>query len=233
MERLDKLVASAFSLSRKEAKAAIHGGRVAVNGTLCRTEDTKFDTSAAVTLDGVGAALGYTYLMLHKPAGILTASRDASRQTVVDLVPPDLKRKNLFPVGRLDKDTTGLLFLTDDGEWAHRLVSPRHHVAKCYRVRLDGAVGEDAVRGFAAGVTLADGELCKPAVLTVTEDPTVARVLLREGKYHQIKRMFGVYGLGVVALHRESVGAVSLDPALPVGGVRRLTAAEVLAAEEK
>lgn len=233
MERLDKLVASAFSLSRKEAKAAIRGGRVTVNGAPCRTEDSKCDDCAVITLDGVAATRGYTYLMLHKPAGILTASRDATRETVVDLVPADLRRKDLFPVGRLDKDTTGLLFLTDDGAWAHRLVSPRHHVAKGYLVRLDGAVGEDAVRGFAGGVTLADGELCKPATLTLTEDPTVARVILREGKYHQIKRMFGVYGLGVVSLHREWVGNVPLDPSLPVGGVRRLTAAEVLAAEEK
>ena len=233
MERLDKWVASSFAVSRKEAKNAIRAGRVAVNGAPCRTEDAKFDSDAVITLDGRPAALGHVYFMLHKPAGILTASRDATRKTVLDLIPPEFARKDLFPVGRLDKDTTGLLLITDDGAWAHRLVSPRHHVAKVYRVRLDGAVTETAVRGFAEGVILADGEICKPAVLTVTEDPMVALVTLREGKYHQIKRMFGVFGVGVVDLHRESIGGVSLDPALPVGGVRRLTAEEVLAAEDK
>lgn len=231
MERLDKLVSARFGLSRKEAREAIRRGRVTADGAVCRTDDQKYDPSVTVALDGVSAVGGGTYYMLYKPAGILTATRDASRQTVLDLIPPALRRRGLFPVGRLDKDTTGLLFITDDGAWAHRLVSPRHHVAKCYRVTLDGAVGADVAEGFAAGVVLADGTVCKPAELTVTDDPATVLVTLREGKYHQIKRMFGVFGLGVTALHRESVGGVSLDPALKPGEVRRLTEAEIAAAE--
>lgn len=232
MDRLDKAAAHAFSLSRKEAKAVIRGGKVTVDGAVLTDETVKVSEDAVLTFGGqtVGRKANH-YYMMHKPAGLLTASRDASRQTVVDLLPPE-KRRDIFPVGRLDKDTTGLLLLTDDGGWAHRLVSPRHHVAKRYTVTLDGSVNETVIEAFRQGVTLADGETCKPAELILTEEPTVVTVVLREGKYHQIKRMFGVFGLGVNALSRDRIGHLCLDRTLKPGEWRELTEAEILLAEE-
>ena len=233
-ERLDKLVASVFDISRREAKESIRAGLVTVDGAEVRDPEQKVEAAARLALGGTAADGGQKiYIMMNKPSGILCASRDASRETVVDLVPQGLKRKDLFPVGRLDKDTTGLLLITNDGDWAHRIVSPAHHVAKTYTVTLDGAVTDEAVKGFSEGVRLADGELCKPALLEPTESAHIARVTLREGKYHQIKRMFGVYGLGVDALHRESVGNLLLDGSLGSGECRVLKADEILAAEEK
>ena len=233
-ERLDKLVASVFDISRREAKESIRAGLVTVDGAEVRDPEQKIEAAARLALGGTAADGGQKiYIMMNKPSGILCASRDASRETVVDLVPQGLKRKDLFPVGRLDKDTTGLLLITNDGDWAHRIVSPAHHVAKTYTVTLDGAVTDEAVKGFSEGVRLADGELCKPALLEPTESAHIARVTLREGKYHQIKRMFGVYGLGVDALHRESVGNLLLDGSLDSGECRALKADEILAAEEK
>jgi 16S rRNA pseudouridine516 synthase len=169
--------------------------------------------------------------MLHKPKGVISAARDPKTPTVMDLVPARLRRRGLFPVGRLDKDATGLLLLTDDGALAHALLSPRRHVPKRYLVTLRVPAGEDDVRAFAAGLHLppAEGhppEDCLPAALTILEGST-ARVVLREGKYHQIKRMFAARGNQVLALHREAMGELRLDEGLRPGECRELTGEEI------
>ena len=166
--------------------------------------------------------------MLNKPEGVVSASRDKRDTTVVDLVAADFPRRELFPAGRLDKTSTGFVLLTDDGALAHDILSPAHHVEKQYVVTLDTALTEEMRRGFAAGVTLADGETMAPAgAEPLTDDGKTVLVTLRQGVYHQIKRMFGVYGAGVNALHRRSIGGVALDAALAPGQWRELTKEEV------
>ena len=166
--------------------------------------------------------------MLNKPEGVVSASRDKKDTTVVDLVAADFPRRELFPAGRLDKTSTGFVLLTDDGALAHDILSPAHHVEKQYVVTLDTPLTDAMCRGFAAGVTLTDGETMAPAgVEPLTGDGLTVQVTLRQGVYHQIKRMFGVFDAGVNALHRESIGGVALDPALAPGQWRELTEEEV------
>lgn len=232
-ERLDKLVSNRFCIPRKTAKSDIKAGLVKVNGEVVKIPESKVEDSSAISYgDREVKGSKYVYIMMNKPAGVLTASTDRSRTTVVDLVPTAVKRKGLFPVGRLDRDTTGLLIITDDGSWAHGIVSPKHHVEKRYIVTLDGEITENMKEDFRRGVTLADGTVCRPALLDGTERPGVVTVTLREGKYHQIKRMFGVYGLGVNALHRDSIGDLSLDGSLAPGESREMTLREVRLAAE-
>lgn len=182
----------------------------------------------AVTVNGSEIRRGALfYYMLNKPAGIVTATRDDSEKTVLDLFPEKL-RKGLSPVGRLDKDTVGLLLLTNDGALTHRLLAPRSHVDKVYQVRTAETVTGEDVRCFQEGMTLSDGTTLMPAELTISaEDPREALVRIREGKYHQIKRMFGARGNAVVFLKRLSMGPVTLDPDLAEGMYRELTAEEL------
>lgn len=163
--------------------------------------------------------------MLHKPAGVLTATEDSRQRTVLDLLPPELRKRGLSPVGRLDKDTEGLLLLTDDGELAHRLLSPKYHVDKRYFARVDGPLDQADVDAFAAGMTLGDGLMCLPAGLEPLAEGTCI-VTLREGKFHQVKRMLAARGAPVLYLKRLSMGPLTLDAALPIGGWRELTAEE-------
>ena len=227
--RLDKYLAQSGERTRSQAVRAIRDGLARINGTTVRDPAAKVGERDEVTLAGepvYDEAL--QYYMLHKPAGVLTAARDGRAQTVMDLVPPALLRRRVLPVGRLDKDTTGILILTNDGALAHDILSPAHHVEKQYVVTLDTALTEEMRRGFAAGVTLADGETMAPAgAEPLTDDGKTVLVTLRQGVYHQIKRMFGVYGAGVNALHRRSIGGVALDAALAPGQWRELTEEEV------
>ena len=210
-ERLDKYLSNQLNISRSEARTSVRRGRVAVGGAVIK--DFAFLVNAetdSVELDGkVVPYRRYIYLLLNKPAGVITASNDKSRKTVLDLVPEELRRRNLAPVGRLDKDTTGLLILTDDGDFAHKCISPKNEVEKSYIAELDGDINADIIAAFENGVVLADGYVCKPAKLFDLGENRV-RVIITEGKYHQIKRMFGVFSLGVNRLHRESVGALGL-----------------------
>ena len=214
--RLDKYVAEATGCTRSESRARIAAGRVAVDGAVCRKADAKVGEGQTVALDGV--PLGreqFVYLMLHKPAGVVSASRDGRDTTVVDLAAAAYPRRQLFPAGRLDKTSTGFVLLTDDGAFAHHILSPRHHVEKVYTVTLDTPLTAEMAAGFAAGVTLADGETLAPAaVRTLSPDGRTVRVTLRQGVYHQIKRMFGVYGAGVNALHRDAIQTATLTAAL-------------------
>ena len=227
MERLDKIIAGAFGLTRAQARKEILAGRVTVQGTVCRSIAAKVDPEQPILLNGAAANYQkFSYILLNKPAGVLSASADKRQKTVLDLLPPELKRHGLFPVGRLDKNTTGLLLITNDGDFAHRLLAPAKKVPKVYLATLDGPITEQVVQGYKAGVTLADGTKLSPAGLSPAGGNTV-RVEIYEGKYHQIKRMFGVFQLGVNALQRISFAGLSLPPNLLPGQARPLTAEEL------
>lgn len=226
-ERLDKLLAAQGLGSRKEIKELVRRGCVAVEGRVVKSADLKIDPEAAVTVEGKPVALKkHLYLMLNKPTGVVSASKGDGCPTVVDLVPPELRRRGLFPAGRLDKDTTGFVLITDDGAFAHDILSPRRHIPKTYVATLDGPLSNEVVRAFAGGIPLKNEDRCLPARLTILDDHT-ARVVLHEGMYHQIKRMFAACGLYVEALHRTAMGALPLDPALAPGQCRELSAAEL------
>lgn len=227
MERLDKIISATGKKSRREVREMVRQGRVLVDGKPAPAADMKVDPQTAVILLD-GEPLGYekfTYVMLHKPAGVLTATEDRRQETVLDLLPPELRRRALSPVGRLDKDTEGLLLLTNDGQLAHRLLSPKSHVDKVYYTRVDGALEPGDIAAFAAGMTLGDGLECLPAGLEILS-PTEALVTLREGKFHQVKRMLAARGKPVLYLKRLSMGRLRLDPALAPGAWRMLTEEE-------
>lgn len=230
MERLDKLLAGTGKWSRREVKALVRQGLVRVDGRLAASAEDKLDPAAAIiTVAGETISLcRFTYVMLHKPAGVLTATEDRKQPTVLDLLPPELRRIALAPVGRLDKDTEGLLLLTNDGELAHRLLSPKYHVDKRYLARVDGELSAADTEAFARGMTLGDGLECLPAGLEVLPD-RVCIVTLREGKFHQVKRMLAARGAPVLYLKRLSMGPLTLDDSLAAGAYRLLRAEEILA----
>ena len=215
--RLDKYLAETAQCTRSEAKALLAKGRVQVNGAVCKKGDTQLKETDTVAVDG--KALNYrqfVYLMLNKPEGVVSASTDKRDTTVVDLV------------GRLDKTSTGFVLLTDDGGFAHDILAPKRHVSKTYTVTLDTPLTEEMRTGFAAGVTLADGTALSPAEVTaLSPDGLTVRVVLKQGVYHQIKRMFGVYGAGVNGLHRDAIGGLALDENLAPGQWRELSDDEV------
>ena len=228
MERLDKLLAATGRWSRREVKQLVRQRQVLVNGVPAASAEEKYDpASAAFTVCGQPLTLRrYTYVLLHKPAGVLTATEDRRQPTVLDLLPAEYRRRGIAPVGRLDKDTTGLLLLTDDGELAHRLLSPRYHVDKRYLAQVDGALGQADVDDFAGGITLADGTECLPAGLELLPEHRCI-VTLREGKFHQVKRMLASRGAPVVTLHRLSMGTLTLPETLLPGQWRPLTEPEI------
>lgn len=230
MERLDKLLAGTGKWSRREVKALVRQGLVRVDGRLAASAEDKLDPAATViTVAGETISLRrFTYVMLHKPAGVLTATEDRKQPTVLDLLPPELRRIGLAPVGRLDKDTEGLLLLTNNGELAHRLLSPKYHVEKRYFARVGGELSAADTEAFARGMTLGDGLECLPAGLEVLPD-RVCIVTLREGKFHQVKRMLAARGAPVLYLKRLSMGPLTLDDSLAAGAYRLLRAEEILA----
>ena len=227
MIRLDKFLSDAGVASRREAKDMLKAGRVTLNGAVCRSGDVKLDPAAAlVTVDGreVGFAKN-RYFLLHKPLGVITATEDKDQQTVLDILPAELKKLGLFPVGRLDKDTSGLLILTNDGDYAHRVISPKKQVYKVYLAHVDADLEEGDIAKFREGIELADGTKCLPGGLEIISARD-CRVTICEGKYHQVRRMLAACGKRVVTLHRQSIGALVLDEKLPHGQVRELTKAE-------
>ena len=231
MMRLDKYLSERLGIPRGESRKLAAKGRVTVNGVLTKKADTQIEEATAeVAVDGrplAGAYQKYVYLMLNKPEGVVSAAQDKRDTTVVDLIGDAYPRRELFPAGRLDKTSTGFVLLTDDGALAHDILAPAHHVDKQYLVTLDTPLTEEMRRGFAAGVTLADGEHLAPAEAEPAgDDPCTVRVTLHQGVYHQIKRMFGVYDAGVNTLHRLSIGGVALDETLAPGEYRELTEEE-------
>ena len=231
MERLDKLLASTGRWSRGEVKRLVREGRVLTDGRIAASAEEKYDPEAvALAVDGEAVRLRRNvYIMLPKPAGVLSATEDGRGRTVLDLLPPEYKKRGLFPVGRLDKDTEGLLLLTDDGQLAHDLLSPKKHVDKVYLARVTGKLDVSDRAAFAAGVTLGDGLRCLPAGLTILSAgaESEALVTIREGKFHQIKRMLAARGKPVAYLKRLSMGALTLDEALAPGAWRELSEAEL------
>ena len=229
MERLDKLLANTGRWSRREVKELVRRGQVRVDGVIAASAEQKTTPAAAVTVSGEPVALGSCpYLLLHKPAGVLTATEDRRQPTVLDLLPAEYRRIGIAPVGRLDKDTTGLLLLTDDGELAHRLLSPKYHVDKRYLARVDGPLSQADVDAFASGITLSDGTECLPAGLELLPENRCI-VTLRQGKFHQVKRMLASRGAPVITLHRLSMGTLSLPEDLLPGRWRPLTVEETAA----
>ena len=228
--RLDKFISSQLNLPRSACRKLIARGAVTVNGAVLKKPEEKITAETdAVAVNGEEIRYQkYVYIMMNKPKGVLSATTDKNRKTVVDLVPPALFRRDLFPVGRLDRDTTGLLILTDDGDFAHYVISPKSHLKKRYRVLLDAPADASAVKAFRDGITLADGTKCMPAELEISgENPCLVFATIYEGKYHQIKRMFGTLGLGVDELHRVSIGEVSLDENLREGDCRAMKNDEI------
>lgn len=222
--RLDKVLADLGLGSRRELKELIRGGHVRIDGVVCLKPEQKLEPERQkLSVDGEELLVRrLRYFMLDKPAGVVTATEDREQKTVLDLLPPELRRLGLFPVGRLDKDTSGLLLLTNDGEFAHRVISPKSCVEKRYYADINGEVTREDVAAFAAGLLLRDGTVCLPAGLERAGEHACC-VTVTEGKYHQVKRMLASRGKPVQTLRRLSIGALVLDESLGPGGIRELT----------
>lgn len=225
--RIDKYLSVALSVSRTEAKTLLKKGKITVDSKVVSKPETKVSDTAVVKCgDQELTYKKYIYILMNKPEGILSASTDKRVKTVVDILPENLKRAGLFPVGRLDKNTTGLLIITDDGDFGHKVTSPKSLIEKRYLAGLDGEAKEEYVEVFKNGITLADGSECMSAGLEILPD-NYAIVTIKEGKYHQIKRMFGVVGLGVNSLKRLSIGKMQLPTTLKEGEVKELSLSEL------
>lgn len=230
MIRLDKCLADMGIGTRAEVKKYVRQGKVKVDDRVVKSPEEKVDIEKQVVsyLDQPVSYETFEYYMLNKPTGVISATTDAKEKTVIDLI-AEKKRKDLFPVGRLDKDTEGLLLITNDGELAHRLLSPKKHVDKVYYAKVDGVVTEEDVKAFAEGVSIGQGEMAKPAALEILVSDAISeiRLTIQEGKFHQVKRMFQSVGKEVVYLKRLSMGTLVLDENLPLGAYRPLTREEL------
>lgn len=233
MERIDKIISSQGKYSRSEVKKLILQKRITVNDEIIKNSDLKIDINTSeIKIDGKKIIIKENiYLILNKPQGYISATKDKKQETVLDLVPKELFRNTLFPAGRLDKDTTGLMIITDDGNLSHNILSPRKHVKKIYEVTLDIAPTEEMVDRFSNGIELIDGK-CLPGKLEITGNYTCL-VTIKEGRYHQIKRMFGCCGARVIKLNRICIGNLLLPNDLKAGECRELTNEELLRLQEK
>ena len=231
MMRLDKYLCETGFGTRSQVKDLLKKGQVMVNGEVVKKPELKInETTDQILCQGKKASYQKNiYLMLHKPTGVVSATEDNREKTVLDLVRPEDRKNGLFPVGRLDKDTEGLLLLTDDGELAHRLLSPKKHVDKTYYAKIDGQVTEEHVKQFREGLDIGDEKKTLPAVLTILLSGPVSEIeiTIHEGRFHQIKRMFEAVGCKVTYLKRLSMGSLVLDETLPLGEYRSLTEAEL------
>lgn len=229
MERIDKIISVASGVSRADARALIKKGLVSVNGAVIKDIGFKADENNDIICSR-GEKLCYSkyvYIMMNKPKGVISASEGGKEKTVVDILPDSMKRKNLFPAGRLDKDTTGFVLITDDGDFAHKILSPKNHIPKTYIAQLDKSFDDTVVSAFEQGVALKD-DLCMPAKISAVDgDYTKALVIIKQGMYHQIKRMFGKFGITVTGLRRIKMGRLALDKTLQPGGCRYITPDEL------
>lgn len=226
MERIDKIIAKELNIGRADAKALIKSGKVFLNGAVVTSPNDKLDEEKDIlNIDGKEVKFRkFVYIMMNKPKGVISSTdgRKTKERTVIDILPDEMKRKNLFPAGRLDKDTTGFMLITDDGEFAHRILSPRHHVPKTYIATLDKPFNDEIIAAFERGIIIGEDE-CLPARLEAVDgDYTKGRVTITEGMYHQIKRMFKRCGIEVVELERIKMGKLSIDPSLLRGECRYL-----------
>lgn len=231
LQRLDKIIASRTLYSRREVQDLIKKGFVKVNGISVRDRGAKIDDETDfVSVNGETLKNErFVYLMLNKPKGVVSATNDPKIKTVIDLVPSEYRGRNLFPAGRLDITTTGFVLITDDGDFAHRILSPKNHIEKTYEARLAESVTGRQLDEVARGITLKDGTECMPAKLSVLEqgENPLIEIKICEGKYHQIKRMFAAAGNGVIELKRTKMGGLPLDSGLREGECRPLTPQEV------
>lgn len=227
--RIDKFISEQAGISRSDAKNMIRKSKVLVNNVTVRSADTQIDPENDIVIVN-GKNLVYRqfmYIMLNKPAGVVCATRDGLSETVLELLPEEFRRKGLFPAGRLDKDTEGFVFITDDGALAHKMLSPKKHVEKEYVVTLASHAEEKYIGIFSSGMTIDGGEKCLPAKLTLTERSDVVRLVLHEGKFHQIKRMMEAVGNKVTHLQRIRMGGIELDKSLALGECREITEEEL------
>ena len=224
--RLDKLLCEKAAVTRSQARELIKQGRVTANGVVAKNTEQKYEAQTQLCLDGtVLGAGGFRYFLLNKPKNVLSTTTDREQKTVVDILPDSVLRKNFFPVGRLDKDTTGLLLITDDGEFCHAVTSPKKQIPKVYEVFANGELTSEDTTAFAQGIVLRVGTACLPAKLEIDEvNPRRAFVEIYEGKYHQVKRMFASRGKPLEELNRISVGGLKIPENLEVGGLCELSA---------
>lgn len=231
MERIDKIIASQGKYTRSEVKKLISQKRIKVDDNVVLKPETKIDNNSKIEIDGKQINIKENlYLVLNKPKGYISATEDKKDKTVLELVPKNLFRKDLFPAGRLDKDTTGLMIITTDGEFAHNILAPKKHIKKIYEVTLDIPVTDKMVKGFAEGIKLNDG-ICKSGILEITGKYT-CKVTITEGRYHQIKRMFGCFSAKVINLNRICMGNLFLPKDLEQGSCRELSKEELLLLQE-
>ncbi len=229
--RLDKIIASQGQYSRSEVKKLIKQGRVTIDKKAAKSSDEKIDPDKAVVeIDGrVLSYKKHIYIMLNKPKGVISATEDPTQKTVIDLVPAEMRRDGLFPAGRLDGDTTGFVLITDDGDFAHKILSPKNHIMKTYIATLERELTEEDIAAFKKGIELKDGSLCLEAqVRALSGRVPMAEVKICEGKYHQVKRMFAALGNRVTDLRRIKMGELSLDEDLEEGQCREITAEELI-----
>ncbi len=227
--RLDKFMSEMGVLSRKECAKVVKRGGITVNGVPAKRADVHIDPEKD-TITLLGEIIRYSefvYIMMNKPAGILSATEDPKQETVLDLLPEKYKKMKLFPSGRLDKDTTGFLLLTNDGELSHKLLSPKHHVEKRYSYSLRDELSENNRTRICSGIDIGEKNVTAPTKITVGEDRRDGVITITEGKYHQIKRMFAAVGNEIVRLERITFGGLELDPALERGQWRELTEKEI------
>lgn len=226
MERIDKIIATQTEYSRKDVKKMISQKKIEVDGKIIKSADEKIKENAVIKINGKELNIKKNiYLILNKPKGYISATEDKNMKTVLDLVPEKYQHRALFPAGRLDKDTTGMMIITDDGKFAHNILSPKKHIKKKYNVTIDIPVTKEMITGFERGIQLNDGE-CKKALLEITGEYT-ADVTITEGRYHQIKRMFGCYGAKVIELNRVQMGEFILPSNLKLGQCREITVKEI------
>ncbi len=220
MKRIDKIISEQTNYSRKEIKKLVTQGLVLVNGKSVKKPEEKYNEEEIdITINGQKINIKkHIYLLLNKPKGYVSTTDTTHERSVLELVPEEYKTRNLFPAGRLDKDTTGLMLITDDGEFSHNILSPKKHVRKIYEVTIDIPITNTMIKGFEKGVKLSDGE-CKTAKLEIMSE-YVAKVTITEGRYHQIKRMFGCYGAKVLELNRICMGNLFIPKDLNIGDVR-------------
>lgn len=238
MLRLDKFLANMKVGSRSQVHEIIKAGQVTVNGKVCRSAKQKVKEDAEVLVNGQAVIYQqYHYFLLNKPAGVLSATEDSRQKTVLDLLKDQDRYQKIAPVGRLDKDTTGLLLLTNDGQLAHQLLAPEYHVPKTYYALLVGVADEETAKAIAAGLTLKDGTELKPGQLKILrqdkdQEQSEIEITITEGKYHQVKRMFASQGMKVLKLKRLSMGPLTLPDDLALGSYRPLTEEELAALKQ-
>lgn len=234
-ERLDKLISSQSMMTRSEASKLIRSGVVTINGSAVKSTSFKADPSVDIIRIGNTEFVykKHIYIMMNKPDGIVSASRDPKEKTVIDLVPDNLKRPNLFPAGRLDKDTTGFVLITDDGDFAHNILSPKNHINKTYLAETDCIIDDSFLESMRNGMMLGDEQLLEAEIeLIDNNDNPVYKIVLREGKYHQIKRMIGSTNAVLLSLRRIKMGKLDLDKNLAPGECRELSSDELAQIQE-